>query len=234
VIGGKRVVALIPARAGSKSIPRKNLARLGGRSLLVHAIDQARGCAEIDRILVSTDGAEIAAAAREAGAEVLERPAELAGDSALVIDAIRHAQDRLREAGETAEYMCLLEPTAPMRTPEDISACVRKIEAEALDSVATFREAELHPHRAWRLDSGAPRPFVDGAVPWLPRQKLPPAHQLSGSVYVWRIDRLPADSPGLLFGSCGAVVVARERSIDIDGPLDLLLAEAALAQGSAR
>jgi CMP-N,N'-diacetyllegionaminic acid synthase len=231
MIGGKRVVALIPARAGSKSIPRKNLALVGGRSLLGRAIDQAKGCAEIDRIVVSTDGAEIAAAAREAGAEVHDRPATLADDTALVINAIRHAQKWLRAQGETAEYMCLLEPTTPLRTSDDIAACVRKIDTEALDSVATFREVDLNPHRAWRIENGAPRPFIDGAVPWLPRQKLPPAFQLSGSVYVWRIDGLPADSPGLLFGRTGAVIVDRARSIDIDGPIDLMVAEAQLAKG---
>lgn len=165
MIGGKRVVALIPARAGSKSIPRKNLALVGGRSLLGRAIDQAKGCAQIDRIVVSTDGADIAAAAREAGAEVHERPAALAGDTALVIDTIRHTQDWLRAQGETAEYMCLLEPTTPLRTSEDIAACVRKIDAETLDSVATFREVDLNPHRAWRIENGAPRPFIDGAIP---------------------------------------------------------------------
>jgi CMP-N,N'-diacetyllegionaminic acid synthase len=233
MIGGKRVVALIPARAGSKSIPRKNLALVGGRSLLGRAIDQAKGCAQIDRIVVSTDGADIAAAAREAGAEVHERPAALAGDTALVIDTIRHAQDWLRAQREKAEYMCLLEPTTPLRTSEDIAACVRKIDTEALDSVATFREVDLNPHRAWRIENGAPRPFIDGAVPWLPRQKLPPAFQLSGSVYVWRIDGLPADSPGLLFGRTGAVIVDRARSIDIDGPIDLMVVEAQLAKGGA-
>ncbi|MBI3506471.1 MAG: acylneuraminate cytidylyltransferase family protein [Proteobacteria bacterium] len=230
MIGGKRVVALIPARAGSKSIPRKNLVLVGGRSLLARAIDQAKGCAEVDRIVVSTDGAEIAAAARAEGAEVLDRPAHLAGDTALVIDTIRDAQIRLRAAGETAAYMCLLEPTTPLRRAQDIADCLRKLDGEELDSVATFREPDLNPHRAWRIADGRPQPFIEGAIPWLPRQKLPPAYQLSGGVYAWRIDGLPADSPGLLFGRMGAIVVDRARSIDIDEPTDLLIVEALLAR----
>lgn len=230
MIGGHRVVALIPARAGSKSIPEKNLALVGGRSLVARAVDQARGCGEIDRVIVSTDGAGIAHAAKTAGAEVFERPVELAGDAALVIDTIRQVQNRLRGEGETATYMCLLEPTTPLRTSETISACLKLLDERGLDSVATFRPADLNPNRAWRIEAGVPQPFIAGASPWLPRQQLTPAYQLSGAVYAWRIDALPRDSKGLLFGKIGSVLVDREQSIDIDEPIDLIVINTIIAK----
>jgi CMP-N,N'-diacetyllegionaminic acid synthase len=234
MIEGQRIVALIPARAGSKSIPGKNLAPVGGRSLLARAIEQARGCPEIDRIIVSTDGVAIAEAAKAAGAEVMERPAHLSGDASPVIETIREAQRQLREQGETATYMCLLEPTTPLRTSADIQVCLRLLHDNNLDSVATFRAADLNPNRAWRLDGGRPDPFMADGNPWLPRQKLPPAYQLSGAVYAWRIDKLPATGLGLVFGRAGSVVVDRARSIDIDEPVDLIVVEALLAQAKSQ
>lgn len=223
MLSGKRVVALIPARAGSKSVPRKNLSLLGEHTLLAHAVRQAFDSGCIDRVIVSTDGEEIAAEARRVGAEVAMRPPHLATDTALVIDTVRHVCKELRAGGETAPYMTLLEVTTPLRLPKDIAACLELLDRDGLDSVATFKEADLNPHRAWKLGDGAPRPFVDGAIPWLPRQKLPAAYQLSGAVYAFRIDALPDDSPGLLFGAAGAVVVENERSIDIDDAADLMV-----------
>lgn len=233
MIGPHRVVAIIPARAGSKGVPLKNVKPLGGKPLIAWSIDAALATPEIDRILVSTDGEQIAEVARRHGAEVAMRPAELASDTALTTDVLRHHIRELRAAGETATYMVLLQPTSPFRLPSDISACLQDIERKALDSVATFTEADLNPHRSWRIEGELITPFIDGAVPWLPRQRLPPAYQLNGAVYAFAIDGLSADSPGLLFGKAGAVMMAPERSLDIDTPLDFLVAQALLAEGLA-
>jgi CMP-N,N'-diacetyllegionaminic acid synthase len=222
------VVALIPARGGSKSIPRKNLMPLAGKPLLAWPIETARATPEIDRVIVSTDDAEIAATARAHGAEVHDRPPELATDEALVIDTIRHVRDWLAAAGTPAAVMVLLEATSPFRTPELVGRCVRRLRDERLDSIATFHTAAINPERVWRIENGAPRPFIDGAVPWRPRQALTPAYQLNGLVYAFRPDRLPADSPGLLFGRIGAEIVAADSVIDIDEQKDLLIAESLL------
>lgn len=228
MIGTERVVALIPARAGSKSVKLKNLHPLGGKPLLHWPIDVAKATPEIDRIIVSTDGEVIADAARAAGAEVSMRPAELASDTALAADVVRHHIRELRAAGETARYMLLLEPTAPFRLPRDIQACLAMIERDRLDSVATFTEAHLNPHRAWRIEDGRPHTFIAGAIPWLPRQKLPPAHMLNGAVYCFVMDALPAEGPAVLFGRAGAVPMGRRRSLDIDDDLDFMVANALL------
>ena len=95
---------------------------------------------------------------------------------------------------------------------------------EGCDSVATFCRAELNPHRAWSLAGGEPEPYLDEADPWQPRQGLPEAYQLNGGVYALRIDALPDDEHGLLFGRSGSVLMPPERSIDIDTRLDLHVA----------
>jgi CMP-N-acetylneuraminic acid synthetase len=105
------------------------------------------------------------------------------------------------------------------------------MQEESFDSVATFRRAELNPHRAWKIVAGAPTPFIEGAVPWLPRQKQPEAYQLNGAVYAFRIDKLDASAPTLLVGRAGAVQMPRTRSVDIDDAVDFDVAELLVRKG---
>lgn len=228
MIQGERVVALIPARAGSKSIPHKNLALLGGKPLLTRAVDIARAVPEIDRVIVSSDGDAILAAAAAAGAEAWRRPDHLATDAALVNDTIQDVIARLRAEADHADVMILLEPTCPLRSVQDVRGCLHKLIEEQLDSVTTFKEATLNPHRAWRLENGVPVSYMEGATPWLPRQKLPPAYQASGSVYAFRLSTMPLNTHSLIYGATGGIVVPRERSVDIDEPIDLIMANAML------
>lgn len=230
MIHGLTVVAVVPARGGSKSIPGKNVRALGGRPLLCWAIDAARRVSEIDRIIVSTDDAQIAEVARAHEAETYRRSAHLATDDALVIDALRELQTTLKSEGRSADIMVLLEPTCPLRSAGDIRQCITRLVAEGLDSIATFKPAQLNPHRAWRLEEGRPAPFIGGSDPWQPRQQLPPAYQLNGAVYAFYPARLPASGKTLLFGASGAVIMPESRSVDIDQELDFLLAEMVLAR----
>jgi len=230
MIDGKRVIAVIPARGGSKSIPGKNIRLFSGKPLIAWAITTATETEAIDRVIVSTDDDRIASVSKEYGAEIYRRPSHLATDEALVIDALRDLTSTLRREGETAEIMVLLEPTSPLRSSEDVRVCLKTLVREGLDSVATFHEAELNPHRAWKIESGRPEVFIPGAVPWLPRQKLPKAYQLNGMVYAFRIDGLLGDTPSLLFGKQGAVVVPKENVMDIDDERDFLLAELVLGR----
>ena len=227
--GRDRVIAMIPARGGSKSIPDKNLVSLGGKPLLAWSIDIAKATPAIDRVIVSTDDPKIAAAAEKRSAEVYRRPDRLATDDALVIDAVRDVIGRLREEGETAQIMVLLEPTCPFRAVEDIEACIDEVRA-GRDSAATFTAADVNPHRTWRLTGEGPEPFVKGAVPWRPRQELEDAYQLNGAVYAFRLDALSPDDVGLLVGRTAAVVMPAERSVDIDEPLDLAVARSQLRE----
>lgn len=228
MLNGKRVFAIIPARGGSKSVPGKNIRPLGGKPLLAWSIDVAREVAAIDRIIVSTDDAAIAAVARDHGAEVYDRPAHLASDEALVIDALKDLLATLGAEGDAPEWMILLEPTCPLRTPEDVQECLDLAAQGSYDSVATFTEAELNPHRAWRVVDSVPEVFIPGAIPWLPRQKLPRAHQLNGAVYLFRAALLPQETHSILLGNRGAVLMPRERSHDIDDLVDFTVVEALL------
>lgn len=227
------IVAVIPARGGSKSIPRKNIVPLGGRPLLAWSIEVAKQVPAINRILVSTDDEEIAGCARTFGAEVSMRPPALATDDALVIDTLRDLIARLNNEGRPPRVIVLLEPTCPLRSAEDVESCLKLIEDDTIDSVATFKAAELNPMRAWRIEQGRPTPFIKDAYPWLPRQQLPQAYQLNGAVYAFRADRLRPEHPSILFGNTAAVVMPAERSVDIDNWIDLTLAEAVLARRAA-
>jgi CMP-N,N'-diacetyllegionaminic acid synthase len=228
MLNGKRVIAVIPARGGSKSVPGKNIRVLGGKPLLAWSIEVAQQLSEIDRIIVSTDDAEIASVGLAYGAEVYPRPPHLATDEALVIDALKDLLQTLHAERETPEWVILLEPTCPLRTPEDVRDCLKLVAQGGCDSVATFKDAELNPHRAWRITDGVPEVFIAGSVPWLPRQKLPKAYQLNGAVYVFRANLLAKEAKSLLVGRLGAVLMPRDRSQDIDDSVDFTIVEALL------
>ena len=231
MIDSRRVIAMIPARGGSKSIPRKNIRELGGLPLIAWAINVAREVPEVDRVIVSTDDKQVAEIAKLYGAEVYVRASYLATDDAVVIDTIRDLYTALNAEDESADIMILLEPTCPLRTKDDIRNCILRLVGEGLDSIATFKPALLNPCRAWRLDGQVPKPYIDGANPWQPRQEFSPAYQLNGAVYAFYPGRLPAQASNLLFGFSGAAVMPHERSVDIDNEMDFIMAET-LLEGS--
>src|ERR1017187_6093685 len=208
MLDGKRLIAVVPARGGSKSVPGKNIRSLGGKPLLAWSIEVAQQVSEIDRIIVSTDDAQIASVGRAYGAEVYDRPPHLATDDALVIDALKDLLQTLHAEGETPDWVILLEPTCPLRTSDDVRDCLKLIAQGEYDSVATFKDAELNPHRAWRLIDGVPEVFIGGAVTLLAVQKMPKAYQWHGPVFVFPANLLAEEAKFLLVGKLGAVLMA--------------------------
>ena len=207
------VLGLIPARGGSKGIPRKNLAPLGGRPLLAWTVDAARGAGELTRVVVSTDDDEIAAVA---GVEVLRRPPELAADDTPMLEVVRHA---VAELGP--DVVALLQPTSPLRRAEHVDACVRLLLESGADAVVSVVEV---PHR-FRPDSLMD--VVDGRV--VPRgtartrQEKERVYARNGpAVLVRRADRLGDDLYG---GDVRPFVMSARDSLDVDDPDDLELAE---------
>src|SRR5262245_3409200 len=144
------ILALIPARGGSKGIPRKNVVPVAGKPLLAYSIEQARQTEEVTRVIVSTDDAEIAAVAREHGAEVITRPAEISGDTASSESALAHALRHLGDAeGYEPDLVVLLQATSPLRQPNDIHEAIETLKREQADSL--FSAYVLHGF-TWRLD----------------------------------------------------------------------------------
>jgi CMP-N-acetylneuraminic acid synthetase len=228
MIEGFTVIAIIPARGGSKSIRRKNLQHLGSKPLLMWPIESSLRSPEIDRTIVSTDDEEIAEVAKRNGAEVYFRPDYLATDKSVVIDTIKHLYSQLRSEGATADIFLLLEPTSPLRTPDLIRKCLKKLIEGPYDSLATFHTADIHPDRVWKIDEDSPTPYIEGSVAWRPRQALTPAYQLNGAVYAFFPGRLPKQGISLLFGKFGAEIIDADKVIDIDTEQDLEIANAIL------
>ena len=174
MIYGRRVICVIPARGGSKSIRDKNLQILGNKPLLKWPIDIIKKSKLVDRIIVSTDNLKISKLEKDNDCEVYKRPANLSLDNSLVEDTLKNLHKRLLAEGETSDIMILLEATSPFRTLELVEKCLKRFVKENLDSLATFHEAEINPERTWDIIKGKPKPFIKKAIPWKPRQKLSP------------------------------------------------------------
>lgn len=217
------VCAVIPARAGSKGIPGKNLRRLNGKPLIAHTIEAALNAACVERVLVSTDSAEIAKVALGYGAEVPAlRPAELAGDSSAVIDAVEHLLSVLR--GYHPEYIALLQPTSPLRRSQDIDAAFRHLQRCAAPSILGVSEAASHPFLCRKIEEGILKPFIESPLNDARRQDLPSAYVLNGAIYIAQTAVLTEFRSWNVAGAL-AYVMSAARSVDIDSELDLAWAE---------
>jgi CMP-N,N'-diacetyllegionaminic acid synthase len=215
-----KVLGLIPARGGSRGVPRKNVRELGGKPVLAWTLEAALGCPSLDRVVVSTDDDEIADLARTYGAEVpFERPAELAADETPDLPVYRHALETL---GEDCDAVAWLRPTAPLRTADDIAAAVALLD-DGADCVRSVCEAEHSPYWMGRIHEGRLVPLLDD-VP-AQRQLLPPVYRLNGAVDIVRCSSVRDE---LFGGTVRPYVMPLERSVDLDTELDFLLAEALL------
>jgi CMP-N-acetylneuraminic acid synthetase len=223
----KNVLAIIPARGGSKGIPGKNIKEFAGKPLIVHSIEASLNCPLVSSTVVSTDDDKIAEIAEAHGAQVIKRPGELAADTSLVIDAMRYTVRKVEEEGEDVDIVILLEPTSPFRRPEDLEKCIQVLLENKADSVATFTNSDISPNRLWRVSGDIVEPYIEGAVPWLPRQKQPRAHELTGQIYGLSKKVLfeKEDSISLLLGRIYPVITPRETALDIDTELDFMVAE---------
>lgn len=234
------VVAVIPARAGSKRMPRKNLYPLGGRPLIAWSIEDALETEAIDRVVVSTDSPEIAAVALEYGAEApFLRPAEIAGDRVSDTPVLAHAAEWLERAGAEVELLVLLRPTTPFRSPGLIARCVERLRATGADSVRSVRPVG-HWHPYWMLtmdEHGFGRPFLPGKSvdTYYQSQMLPPLHKHDGYCDVIRRRNLPSPCPADatlagVYGARMAVVVNDDPwFVNIDTPAEMAYAEVVLA-----
>jgi CMP-N-acetylneuraminic acid synthetase len=219
-------LAIITARGGSKGLPGKNLVLLGGRPLVLWTIEAAQASSSVDRLVVTTDDPEIRAVSERAGAEVIDRPAELASDGARSEDAVLHALDSLAEKGFAPERLVLLQPTSPLRTGDQIDEALALLSG-GVGSVVSVCEAEHHPYKALTEVDGTLRAIQDPALLSAPRQELPRALRQNGAIYAVSVEDFRS-SGRLTHEPMRGYVMDRRTSVDIDDAFDLQVAEALL------
>jgi CMP-N,N'-diacetyllegionaminic acid synthase len=218
------MIAIITARGGSKSLPRKNVLPFCGKPLIAHTIEAAKNSSAIDQIFVSTDDEEIAGISQEFGAEVpYMRPAELATDSASSRDVILHALLFFEAQGRPVDAFCLLQPTSPLRTAVDINGAFSVFHEKRADSVLSVTPYD-HPIQ-WAVeirDNGILQPREQGKA--TRRQELVEYYRPNGAVYMFQTDFFK-NSVGYFGPHSYGYIMPPERSVDIDTPLDFVAAE---------
>ena len=226
-----KVLGVIPARAGSKGIPQKNLQEVCGRPLITYVLEAAREARTLNRVIVSTDSEAIARVALEWGIDVpFLRPPELARDEVSLIPVLRHAMAYFDALGDPPDVVVSIQPTSPLLTAEDIDRAVALLEETGCDSVVTVAEIRQgHPFRAMRLEGNRVLPLTEYTSDrYLQKQDRPPAYRFTGGLYVRRRHLLEQGhgKDFALGAEIRGLVLEPERAVDVDHPLDLLLVRA--------
>ncbi|MGB4114924.1 MAG: acylneuraminate cytidylyltransferase family protein [Polaromonas sp.] len=223
--------AFIFARGGSKGVKHKNIYPVAGKPLIAHSIESALASKSVSRVVVSTDDALIADAARTCGADILERPAELAGDSTPEIMAWRHAIDSFPAlfTGSRAQPFISLPATSPLRAPEDVDAALARFHSHPCDVLFGISPAHRNPYlNMVTIDEcGLIKIAVSGSAA-VRRQDVPEMYDVTTCVYVGDAAYLQSCTR-LMQGRVGYVIIPPERALDIDTPYDIYLAELLLS-----
>jgi len=226
MIDKHKVICVIPARGGSKGVPRKNIKKLADRPLIAYTIEQALQSQYIDRTIVSTEDKEIADISKQYGAEVpFMRPDALSGDQVATVDVLLHTINWLEEEEKyNFDILVLLHTTAPLREIKDIDSCIEMLQSTKADNVFSVTEAHRNPYfNMVEIDKqGTVKLVKEGA--FSTRQSAPKVYDLNASIYVWWKDILKKEKKLFLAG-CKIYVMPKERSVDIDDDLDFRIAE---------
>jgi N-acylneuraminate cytidylyltransferase len=222
MIGGKSVLAIIPARGGSKGVPRKNIRQIAGKPLIAWTIEEAKKSIYIDRIILSSEDKEIADIAKTWGCEVpFLRPVELALDETSGIEPVIHALDNI----ETKyDYIALLQPTSPLRLAADIDGCIDTLRQYDAPLCVSVCEVEKSPY--WMYEADGLRhlkPIMDREV-YLRRQALPSVYALNGAVFAGESTFIKK-SRAFVTTETVAYFMPRERSWDIDTEFDMKICD---------
>ncbi|GIM45491.1 hypothetical protein DNHGIG_10400 [Collibacillus ludicampi] len=219
------VLAIIPARGGSKGLPNKNILPLAGKPLIAYSIEAGLEAKSITRVLVTTDSPEIAKVAESFGAEVpFLRPAELAKDDTPTMPVLQHALEVLKKKeGFQPDLVVLLQPTSPLRTKEDIDGAVNVLYRLDADLVTSVCRVKHHPYWMLKVENERATPFFpNGFVSR--RQELPNVFALNGAVYVYKKEQVTQPKPTDQIRQ-GVWIMDVDRSIDIDTWFDFKVAE---------
>jgi CMP-N,N'-diacetyllegionaminic acid synthase len=225
VINGKRVLAIIPARGGSKGIPRKNIAQVAGKPLIAWTIEEAKKSRYIDRLILSSEDPEIIEVAKLFGCDVpFVRPKEIAMDDTPGIDPVIHACKEL----PGYEYVVLLQPTSPLRLAVDIDSCIEKCEESSAPACVSVTEPDKSPYWMYSMESDDKlKPIMKEEKRYARRQDIPKVYALNGAVYVGKSDWV-MEKRTFVTEETVAYIMPTTRSIDIDVKTDLLYADTLL------
>jgi CMP-N,N'-diacetyllegionaminic acid synthase len=226
-----KILGFVPARGGSKGVPGKNKAAIAGLPLVARSILTAQESGCFDRLWVSTDDPEIAQIAECHGVAVpWLRPKELAQDESSMSSVLAHLIEQLdRNEGYRPDAVMILQPTSPLRQAATIRRAVAMFQANQRETIISVTPARSHPFWCYRIagDDSALEPFMPGIVTPPPRQHLPEAYELDGSIFLIAVETFLKE---LSFFSAGArpLIVPRDEAVDVDTPLDWMMAEALL------
>jgi CMP-N-acetylneuraminic acid synthetase len=222
------ILAIIPARSGSKRLPGKNIKTLCGKPLIQWTIDAARAAVpSITEVMVSTDGGEIAELSIRVGAKVpLLRDSSLASDVSSTVDVIKSVIEYYKDNGKEFEFVLVLQPTSPLRCAVHIEEAIALLKEKKADSVVSVCPAEHSPLWANTLnETQSMNVFIPDELKNLRSQDLPEYYRLNGAIFLTRVSRFLDEGTFLLSDNSYAYIMDSKSSVDIDEELDFLLAE---------
>ncbi len=218
----KTFLAIIPARGGSKRLPRKNVLDLCGKPLIAWSIEAALKSKYISKIIVSSDDEEILNIAKEYKADFIKRPDELASDTATTFDALKHTLENV----EKYDYVVLLQPTSPLRTEKHINEAIELLEEKNADAIISVCEMEHSPLWSNILDENLDMSnFLSDEVLNKRSQDLPKYYRLNGAIYICKIDKFLQNRGFFLKDKVFAYIMDKKDSVDIDEEIDFKLAQ---------
>lgn len=222
-----KVLALIPARGGSKGVPGKNIRKVAGKPLLAHSIIQAQKADIIDQVVVSSDDDAILQIAEAYGAVALQRPKTMAQDESPVTDAIEHVYENCGPC----DAIALLQPTSPLRSSHDIDAAVQLFIRSQRPVCSVYQVEDTHPARMYRIEHNEQGNQLNALLPDLAqmrRQDLPPIYLRNGAIYVFGSEQVKARS--VITNDMLAYVMPPESSVNVDTEMDFQLLQLIMEQ----
>lgn len=226
----KKILAIIPARGGSKGIPHKNIMKICKKPLIAYSIEAAKESKYIDYILVSTDDTCIKEVSLSYGAKVpFLRPDEISTDRAKSIDVVLHGIDYLKEHNENFDYVILLQPTSPLRTSDDIDTAIESVIEANKDSLISVCECSENPILMRTIEREKLKPVLEFNGDNLRRQELPTFYVFNGAIYINKVDMLQ-NKKEFVDENTMPFIMDSTKSIDIDNMIDAKIAEMILKE----
>lgn len=220
----KIIVAIIPARGGSKGLARKNVRLLAGIPLIAYTIRAALKCSMIKERFVSTDDLEVKRISQKFGANVIDRPRKLSRDKTNMHAVVRHALRIISRRGIYADYFVLLQPTSPLRTSGHIKTCLREFLKSKANCVISVTESKHHPYKSLKLQRGLLIPLFNPLFLNKNRQQLPKIYRQNGAIYAMSC-KLFLKKRSFFIPPAMPFIMDHKESIDIDNPFDFKIAE---------